>query len=1131
MKVLFAVLLFVSCFCVKAQVNDHFSDGDFTNDPTWSGDDSLFKANSAFTLQSKGTAGTSRDISLTTSSNYINDAEWQCLVKFNLSPSASNFCRFYALSDKADLKGSLNGYYVQFGGVTGNTDSITFYKQKGTTKVRIIAGRPSTVSKTNNTVRIKLTRTSAGVWELFSDTLGGTNFTIEGTGTDNEFTTSLFCGYFVKFTSSNISNYFLDDVYAGPYIIDNIPPTIDAVEVISSSILRVTFSEALETTSSTNPSNYSINKTIGTAIHAQLEENSNNVISLEFNNPLLNGTDYTITANGVKDLSNNDIVNEQINFTYFVPQKEDILISEFLPDPSPAIGLPEQEFIELYNRSNFTITIKDWAISDGTTTAVIPNADIKPDSFIIICSTSNTSLFSTFGKTVEVSSLPSLNNSGDVIILKDKQGNIIHQLNYNLDWYADNTKKDGGWSIELTNPLDLCKGAKTFSASTNVKGGTPGKQNSIWSKTPDTIAPECTTVKALSGDSVILLFNEKMDSISLATAAITITNGIAIINKVVKGELFDSLELQLSPSLLSSIPYIITISNVRDCNQNIIAPATTNTFTYFIPDTAKAYDIVIHEIFADPDPSIALPLNEFVELHNISSRIISLKNWSLEDGSQKAILPDIIILPDSFIIFTSIAAKSSYNSYGVTIGVDKFPSLSNDGETLMLKNEKGQIIHTLNYSSLWYNDNVKKRGGWSLEMIDAKNPCAGITNWSASKNNKGGTPGKQNSIRAINRDNSPSQLVRAYPIDDKKVELYFNEPLDSASIKKVATIEINGIGKSFSNALQPPFYNSFIAEFDQPFTPSTIYRVMVAGIKDCAENVISDNDYADFGLPEEYDSSDIIINEILFNPRTDGVDFVEIYNRSDKMVDLKKLFIANANEDHSIKDIYTIAPGGWLLFPHSYCAISENKEALSQHYFSPNTKNFIVCDMPSFNDDKGEVILIDAMSKHYDALSYDDNMHFPLLDDKDGVSLERIDFNRSGTDRTNWASASTNVRATPAYRNSQFAGTYSDGSSLSIDPEVFSPDNDGYKDVVNFSYSFTESGYTGNLYLFDSRGVLVKHLLRNEILGTTGTYSWNGITDKNEKATIGIYMVYFEVFNLKGEVKNYRSTLVVGGKM
>jgi len=479
---------------------------------------------------------------------------------------------------------------------------------------------------------------------------------------------------------------------------------------------------------------------------------------------------------------------------------------------------------------------------------------------------------------------------------------------------------------------------------------------------------------------------------------------------------------------------------------------------------------------------------------------------------------------------TSTSGSTSLSYFGTTIGVTSFPSLNDDGDSIILKNEQGQVIHAITYSSDWYNDNLKKNGGWTLEMIDPKNPCSGKDNWNASKNNIGGTPGNRNSINGTNPDQDPPQLVKAYLMNTKTLKLTFNEQLDSTSIF-AENVNVNPFGISSNIKLIPDYYSSFLAQFTDTFQTSKNYRVIVSGIKDCAQNSISENDVADFGLSENIDSGDIVINEILFNPRSDGVDFVELYNRSDKVIDLKNCLIANTNTDNTINDSYQIAPDGFILFPKSYCAISENSTVLKQQYFSSNTKNFIQCKMPSFPDNAGTALIIDISGKRYDQFSYDDKMHFPLLGNPSGVSLERIDFNRPTSDRTNWTSASSQVNATPAYKNSQYVSGNANGEHLKVEPEVFSPDGDGYKDMVNFSYSFDQSGYVGNLFIYDSRGMLVKQLLHNTNLGSSGTYSWNGISDKNEKAPIGIYVVYFEVFNLKGEVQYFQSSLVLGGKM
>jgi hypothetical protein len=183
------------------------------------------------------------------------------------------------------------------------------------------------------------------------------------------------------------------------------------------------------------------------------------------------------------------------------------------------------------------------------------------------------------------------------------------------------------------------------------------------------------------------------------------------------------------------------------------------------------------------------------------------------------------------------------------------------------------------------------------------------------------------------------------------------------------------------------------------------------------------------------------------------------------------------------------------------------------------------------NIDAGTVCL-STTTDVIDHLVYYENMHFALLNSTKGVSLERIDFNRPTNDRTNWHSAAKDVGyATPAYKNSQYLDAGETESPIAITPELFSPDEDGYNDVVNINYHFDQPGFVANITIYDSKGRLVKYLVRNELLGTSGTFSWDGISEEKEKARIGIYIVFVEVFDLSGNVKKYKKTCVVAGKL
>lgn len=188
--------------------------------------------------------------------------------------------------------------------------------------------------------------------------------------------------------------------------------------------------------------------------------------------------------------------------------------------------------------------------------------------------------------------------------------------------------------------------------------------------------------------------------------------------------------------------------------------------------------------------------------------------------------------------------------------------------------------------------------------------------------------------------------------------------------------------------------------------------------------------------------------------------------------------------------------------------------------------------MPSYNNGDGVVVLQDATGDTLDRFAYNDNLHFELLNSTDGVSLERVNPDRPTSDNTNWHSAAEAVGyATPGYLNSQFSENPSPSGELTIDPAIFSPDNDGYQDLLTVAYRLDEPGFTGTMSVFDVAGREMVKLMDNELLGTSGSVSWNGIMESGDLARMGAYIVVFEAFDLQGNVERFRETVALAHKL
>ncbi len=1127
MKKIFLFLLFLPVF-VFSQVTDNFTDGDFTNDPIWTGDNAKFEVNSSYQLH-LNTTGADTSI-LCTGNSAMNNTEWNFWIKLSFQTSANNNARVYLVSDQQDISGSLNGYFVQVG---ESNDSLALFKQTGNDLEKIIKGTIAYTNNSTNTLRIRVTRDNSGNWSLYSDPIGGTAFQLEGTGFDNTFSTTSWFGVFCKYTTGNAAKFYFDNFYVGQIIVDTIPPAISSVQVVSSTQLDVQFSENVSATTAQNVANYSVNNSIGNPSNAVIDGTYGNLVHLTFPAAFTPEINYTISISNVQDLSNNTMIADSSTFSLYTPKAYDVLINELMPDPDPPVNLPNYEYAELYNRTPYAINLKNWKLIIGSSLKVLPSVIIEPDSFLILCAQTAVPSFTAYGAAAGLSSF-SLTNSGQTVTLSDSSEHIIHTVTYTDSWYQDASKDNGGWSLELIDPSNPCGDAANWSASIDPDGGTPGRKNSIYSANPDNIPPQLSSVNIISATSIQLNFSEPIDSISLINpAAYLIDNGIGVPSSVtlVKPE-YKKVILNLSASLLPDILYTCTvIDTIHDCAGNS-AVSTSSVFSLYNP---KQFDVEINEIMVDPDPPVGLPNFEYVELFNRTVYPISMKGWMLQVGGTFKTIPDATIDPHGYLLLSSTGGVTSLSNYGTVLDVTSL-TITNSGETLSLYDSLYRVISTVTFTDNWYQDSYKKNGGWSLEQIDPNNPCGGAENWRASNSLYGGTPGAVNSINASNPDNVIPQLVRVSLINSNSIQLYFSETMDSIFLQNTLNYTIdNGIGNPISASPAAPDYLSVVLIFS-PAIQTGLYKVTVTDtLTDCVGNVLPISSFAYFAIPQIPVKNDIVINEVLSNPKDNGVDYVEIYNRSNKIFDLKDMVLSSYDTIASaLTDVKDISANGYLIFPQDYIALTTDPAIVKNQYNTTNPNGFAqMASLPSLNNDNGIVaIALKNGTVIIDKLIYTADMSYPLLTSTDGVSLERINFNRPTNDKTNWHSAAKNAGfGTPAYKNSQYSDGVPADDPVSVSPEIFSPDNDGNNDVLNINYKFDIAGYLGTITIYDASGRLIRNLVKSELLGTSGNFSWDGITNDNEKARIGIYVIYFEVLDMKGNAKHYKKSAVLAGKL
>ena len=155
-----------------------------------------------------------------------------------------------------------------------------------------------------------------------------------------------------------------------------------------------------------------------------------------------------------------------------------------------------------------------------------------------------------------------------------------------------------------------------------------------------------------------------------------------------------------------------------------------------------------------------------------------------------------------------------------------------------------------------------------------------------------------------------------------------------------------------------------------------------------------------------------------------------------------------------------------------------------------------------------------------------------MIANAEGVALERIEPDKPTKNADNWHSAaSTAGYGTPGYKNSQFKQTDNINATIELTPKVFSPDNNGVDDITTIQYQIGETGYVGNITIFDVSGRMVRHLVKNATLGIRGNWNWDGLDEKGQKLAIGNYIIYTELFNLHGRKKQFKNVVVLARQL
>ncbi len=650
---------------------------------------------------------------------------------------------------------------------------------------------------------------------------------------------------------------------------------------------------------------------------------------------------------------------------------------------------------------------------------------------------------------------------------------------------------------------------------------------------PDQQPPVLLSAEALDNQTVVLSFDEPLDSLTAVNAAAYEVIGAPAPSQAVwLATASNAVRLQFAAPLQNGQTYTVMAVGMKDVLGNTAGVQETD-FQLLVAEPAAAFDILINEIMADPAPSAGLPaIAEWLELYNRSGKYIQLSTLTITDGGGTAkTLPNYLMAPGQFLVLCTPLSKLELAAVPVDIlAMADFPGLNNEGETLTLATQQGDLIDAVGFSPDWHTDATKKDGGWSLERVNPNLVCLGKDNWQSCPLAPGGSPGAVNFSNSTAPDVTAPRPVQVTLVDAQTIVVLFSEGLDistasdPANFKVVPAITVANTTVSATNRAEVRLNLFGILQ------PGILYSVFFPGnLSDCSGNVVSHDDTLKLGIAEQPERGDIVINEILFNPSTGGSRFVEVYNNSSKIFDLSEFFLANYYQGVDIEQVTTSR----LFLPGEYVVFTPSPDDIVSRFDQVDEDQVVDQLLPSLGDKAGNISMFWSKSGQYilmDSFNYLSTYHNALLSvtEQDGYSLERIRIAGATNDAANWTSAA--AKGTPTRPNSQRGATVTGNDLVTLSSARISPDGDSYEDYLDINFQLPGNGYSANMTIFDSDGLPVKTLLNQQITGTAGTLRWDGDSDDGSKIRPGIYILFLEIYAASGDVQDVKKTFAVVGR-
>lgn len=516
---------------------------------------------------------------------------------------------------------------------------------------------------------------------------------------------------------------------------DTSAPTVKELKYTNPQTISIYFNERIDTT-----------QTI--ILNADRLNLKTDHLEVFFNNPLPAGKPYQLTIKELKDCIGNSKTTTIDLLISSPPQTGDLIITEIMVDPTPTVGLPLIEYIELYNRSQSHINLVDYQLIVGSKEFSLGHFILAPQTYSLLTDTEGYEYFKTKTRVLELSNFPSLPNESGFIGLKNSKSRYSFYLNYTDNFYRNTDKQDGGYSLEMLDLNSFCLGEENWQASEAVLGGTPGTVNSSINQIIRAETIQAIDVFAISKSSLYIRTDQNL-AIDQMDLKFKISGDFKADTFRVEPRQPKLIEVKLDKSLQENQFYRVEISNLTNCRGQV--NSNSQFFTFKLAQKPTYQDLIFNEILFENES----PTPEFLEVYNKTQTYLDLQNLKLarvnEENKRttKILLTEPFVLkPESYLVFTK-DEKSLSKLYEVDekqIVRTDLSNLNNTKDRLVLLGSSDNPLDSLPYDKDWHLSFLQETRNVALERIDFEAPTYDENNWqSAAQSVNFATPTRPNS--------------------------------------------------------------------------------------------------------------------------------------------------------------------------------------------------------------------------------------------------------------------------------------------------------------------------------------------------------------------------------------------------